>query len=439
MANDSVARRRTYLLVLIIAALVLAAAAFTAGRFVRSPQQAEADARGPGPTTLTVPVEFRVLTSTIVTRALISSSREIEIQASGDSGAPIVTRVDVRAGDEFQPGHVLAEVAGRPVFALAGEAPAYRDLRPGSSGADVQQLQSALAELGIDPGAIDGFYGEGTKRAVEQLYDRLGYEPIAAGPTDSRDLAAASDAVRAAQRALADAADERDRSIAAGADSLAIADARRAADRAQEDFVSVQQQLREVSTRVGPMVPRNEYFFVPAGASRIGTISAAVGKPAESPLMTVASGPLQAVATMAPALASSVVVGQSVQIVSELRGLDGEGVVAGVREQTQSDGAGREYVVEIDPVGYWDPRLWASDVRATIVGASSGAESLVVPVSALFTTADGSVRVRVRDEFGGSRDVSVTVGLTTGGYAAVVSASGDLGAGDQVEIAAGNR
>ena len=54
-----------------------------------------------------------------------------------------------RAGD------VLVEVTGRPVIALTGPLPAYRDLVVGDIGPDVAQLEQALAAIGFDPGEPD--------------------------------------------------------------------------------------------------------------------------------------------------------------------------------------------------------------------------------------------------------------------------------------------
>jgi hypothetical protein len=42
-------------------------------------------------------------------------------------------------------------------------------LKPGDTGAQVKQLQRALAQLGYTVGTIDGDYGTGTKTAVEQF------------------------------------------------------------------------------------------------------------------------------------------------------------------------------------------------------------------------------------------------------------------------------
>ena len=44
-----------------------------------------------------------------------------------------------------------------------------QNLQPGSSGAQVKQLQNALKSLGHDPGTVDGVYGAQTKAAVAEF------------------------------------------------------------------------------------------------------------------------------------------------------------------------------------------------------------------------------------------------------------------------------
>ena len=64
---------------------------------------------------------------------------------------------------------------------LQGATPAYRDMVPGSSGADVKQLKEGLKRLGFDPGPIDGGYDARTSAAVAAWYKSRVYEAF--GPT----------------------------------------------------------------------------------------------------------------------------------------------------------------------------------------------------------------------------------------------------------------
>ena len=67
-------------------------------------------------------------------------------------------------------------VSGRPVFVLRGAQPSHRDMRPGSSGPDVRQLETALARMGFSPGPVDGRYDGATARRRRGWYEseRLG-------------------------------------------------------------------------------------------------------------------------------------------------------------------------------------------------------------------------------------------------------------------------
>src|SRR5262249_23291972 len=122
--------------------------------------------------------------------------------------AAIVSAVRVHAGDEVRPGQVLLEVSGRPLVVLPGAVPAYRDLKPGDSGADVKQLQTALAGLGHFSGPANGQFGQSTKDAITRFYEAIGYDvPTTGGPQDAGDrvaLQTAHDAVLTAKRALDD-------------------------------------------------------------------------------------------------------------------------------------------------------------------------------------------------------------------------------------------
>lgn len=68
---------------------------------------------------------------------------------------------------------MAAWVNDRPVIALRGSFPLYRDLGEGDTGNDVAVLQQALADLGygIQP---DGVFGHGTARALGELYKAEG-------------------------------------------------------------------------------------------------------------------------------------------------------------------------------------------------------------------------------------------------------------------------
>jgi hypothetical protein len=163
----------------VVIAVVLAAVAAVLGVTVaaysgKSPRQAAADAEPPEPSTLTAEVEERRLSETIVLRGTVQpvGAVELSVVAAVDV-APVVTALPKKLGDPVAEGESVLEVSGRPVIALMSAVPLYRDILPGSSGADVKALQESLGRLGLRP-SMDGTFDGRTQEAVRDLYERLG-------------------------------------------------------------------------------------------------------------------------------------------------------------------------------------------------------------------------------------------------------------------------
>jgi Putative peptidoglycan binding domain len=98
---------------------------------------------------------------------------------SPDSGAGTYTWLPA-AGQTIRPGQLIYQVSGSPVVLLSGNVPAYRDLLEGLAGADVQELNAGLVQLGYATAAAlgpkpgwDYFSGE-TAHALELLQSHLG-------------------------------------------------------------------------------------------------------------------------------------------------------------------------------------------------------------------------------------------------------------------------
>ncbi|WP_313896156.1 peptidoglycan-binding protein [Streptomyces sp. YIM 98790] len=176
-------KRRRIVPAVVLGSVLLTGAGVAAATVVKSPQQAVADAGPPPRDVLTAAVEHRVLTDTVVTRGRVAAAQTVDVSpapaAADGAMGPVVTRTFVRPGDGVEAGQVLVEISGRPFFALPGDIPVYRDLRPGTSGEDVAQLQHALAQAGFPTGEdAEGTYGPGTARAVAGFYRDLGYAPV---------------------------------------------------------------------------------------------------------------------------------------------------------------------------------------------------------------------------------------------------------------------
>jgi hypothetical protein len=193
--------RTTALCGILVLMAVMAAGAWVAGERVVSPAEAAARTAPPTPSPILVPIEKRVLSSEIITRgtARFGAPQPIALAPSSlkTNTAGLLTTLPL-PNTQFKEGEVLFTASGRPVMALQGHTPAYRDLVPGTTGTDVLQLEQALKRLGFDPGEIDSQYDEKTSAAVAAWYKAKGYEPF--GPTPEQQAK-----VRVLEAALGDA------------------------------------------------------------------------------------------------------------------------------------------------------------------------------------------------------------------------------------------
>jgi HlyD family secretion protein len=421
--------------------IALTGAGWLSTRWIRSPQQALAETSAPPTAVITAPVERRVLRDTIVLRGTVGADNRIEATpVPVGAGKAVVTRIGVRAGEEIAGPGVLVEVSGRPLLALPGEVPAYRDLRPGGHGIDIAQLQAALAGVGHDPGERDGVFGAGTKRALTAYYDQLGYEVATTG--DSAALDAAQERVRQADRAVVEAQDAVDRarhapmpaaSPPAGGDP--VAEAEKALRFAEEDRAVARRARDSLERSVGPMLPLAEFLYLPSFPARVEKLDTRVGAEVVAPLITLSSGALLVRARANPAQRALLKPGLAVDVVSEMLGLTGQGTVATVGELEPDDNGSRSHPLTVVPAGDpFDPRLAGSDVRVTVAAASSDGEVLVVPVAAVFADADGNTAV-LRLDAGRQVRVPVAAGMSGNGYVSVTPVSGTrLEPGDAVVV-----
>jgi hypothetical protein len=193
--------------------VLVGAGGWLAGTQVRSPADAAAAHRAPKAGPVTVGVERRSLTATVVATGSVefASPRPLSLAgpvgtgssggANGEGVEQRVTKAPV-AGTKVKEGDVLMTVNGRPVLALSGSAPMYRALGPGASGDDVTQLQKALRRIGFDPGSISGTYRQGTAAAVTDWYTSKGYDAQQPSAADQQQLGQLQQAVSAAQETL---------------------------------------------------------------------------------------------------------------------------------------------------------------------------------------------------------------------------------------------
>ncbi|MFD9371031.1 peptidoglycan-binding protein [Streptomyces sp. NPDC060020] len=363
---------------------------------------------------LTAPVEKRVLSASLVTRGKVVASQRIDVLSAGLSGGdtirPVVTKVKVKAGDAVKPGSVLVEVAGRPVLALRGSLPAYRNLTAGVTGQDVVQLQQALAELGYRRGTDpSGTFGPGTQHAVKSLYEAAGYTaPTTAG-------------------AKADVAGK------PGADKPGEPQNKGATPSG-------------ATTGASPTVvlPASEAVFVADGPVRVESVDAVLGATATEKLMTITAGALGIDGALEGYQKDSVRPGQKVDIFADRSGGRAVGTVASVGPAPAPSGkeagaaeAAQRLQVKITPDQPLPAEFAGQDVRLTINAASSDGAVLVVPTAAVSSQADGRTTLIVVAGGGKQNRIEIRTGMSGDGYVEVLPVSGIFSPGDRVVLGAG--
>lgn len=479
-ATDSgLARRRRWVAAVVAGAVVLAGAGVAASQVIKSPAQAAAEAGPPPMDVLVARVEKRVLRDTVIVRGMATAGQTVAISptVSGESAStPVLTKLSASTGDRITAGKVLMEVSGRPVFALQGKLPVYRDLKPGTVGDDVKQLQQSLRKQGHGTGQDRaGTFGPGTKAALTAFYTSIGYDPLPAVADGGESLTAAEEAVTGAERALEDARDagsgaakQSDGTGTASGDkngsgedaSAGEAEAAgapvsgggndRAVRRAQEDLAEARERLGEAQAASGPLLPAGEVVFLEGFPARVDSVSARVGSQVSGPVMTVSGGALVVSAQLLEHQKGLVRPGQKVEILSEVSGVTATAKVLTVADtmtvpeaqgpatgadadaQAQAPAGERGYAMVIRPDRPLDARLAGQDVRLTIEAAATDGDALVVPVSAVSAGADGRTTVTVV-EGETRRRVEVRPGTTGDGYVEIKPVDGGrLDEGDNV-------
>lgn len=120
---------------------------------------------------VTAEAERRDLQDTIVVRGVMLYPGS-GTAFSGSAGR--VTAVGKEPGDTVETGDILLELDGRPMVAVEGAPPFWRDLERGMRGSDVMALQELLADQGLLIEEPDGRFGRATEAALEEWQRSLG-------------------------------------------------------------------------------------------------------------------------------------------------------------------------------------------------------------------------------------------------------------------------
>lgn len=415
--RSPLARRRRVLTAFGAATVLMSTLGVLAATQVRSPQQVAADARSPAPSLLTAPVEQKVLSTTLVMRGTLSAGRQypftprsVAASAHGPGASSlVVTAMGTRTGDKVAPGRMLVEVSERPVYALRGAFPAYRDMLPGQTGKDVAQLQAGLRQLGYRNGDREGYFGAGTKAAVRRFYDDLRYPVPLTGPVVAAEGAGAQAKAGPTE---------------AGPTKAAEAGAVRSGSGRTAGVAAPAPE---------PMVPMSEVAFLPTLPARVAGVSSRVGDviSGEAPLITFATGGLSLTAKLDPADEPLVEIGMRAEIVAEAAGFTGSGTVDSIGAKATS-GDSTHLPLRISRPGGWPSDLAGEDVRVTLTTASTDKKVLAVPEAAISSAADGRTSVTVVADDRALRVVEIRVGVSADGLVEVTPVHDGLRPGDEV-------
>jgi peptidoglycan hydrolase-like protein with peptidoglycan-binding domain len=372
-------------------ALVAAAGGYGLSSLLESPAERLARADAPKASLITATVKVGVLDAPppIAGDVAWRATYEVTVEPTGPE-RPVVTALPKPVGTQLQAGQVLAEVADRPVFVLPGRIPLLRDLHVGDEGPDVARLQVALRAAGhiVDD---DGVFGGATAAAITEAYERAGYQ----APTE-----------------------------------VATEDESPEVDQSQDSRQGRASLAATLPATPRLVVPASEWVFVPVLPAFVTELPVSVGTDVAGPIAQLSVGKpvvhAQFPATDKPR------VGDHVTLQSRRGQGRWTGDVTSVG-RTQATAGGALVPVTITPSAALRFALVGTRVDVT-AAAQQRHSGLLVPISAVYAAADGSLTVHKLVD-GEQEIVEVRVRNTSGGSARVSPAiRGELTKGDQVVI-----
>ena len=411
-----------------VLAILLLGATGTAWYFAaqaRTPAQRAEETAEPDDSVITVQVDQDQLVSTLEFDAELNRTGDFKVPAptAPDGVATaLASKIPVKTGDEVKPGTVLLEVSGRPMIALEGDVPAYRDLKEGDTGPDVEQLQLALQQIYGTPKT--GTFDSRTASDVKKLYDHAGYDHAVESEEIPDDT-------------------EEDPGTEGEGDQDAEGDQPPSGN-------------GQATTVERVALPAAEVVFLPDLPMQVGKIDAQQSAPVDGTVMTLASGDWKLEAKLEDSVASELSkLGDEAQLEygnGPLEGVEVGAFELDVREEAVEEGEGGYYPGEegeqqTTEVTYAVFEFNADDIEGiddlapgegqeiTLVLARSAEDALIVPLSALWTDGEGRTMVTVLDEDKKERHVEVTVPLRHDGRGVVEPVEGELAEGDEVVIA----
>lgn len=392
---------------------LLAGAAMLLGPRLQSPEQQAAEAAPPPASLVTAEAENRVLVEPVVLRGAVVPGASVKMMppASLTGADSVVTAVSVGKGDRIAEGVQILECKGAPVVALRLPFPLYRDITGGSTGPDVLALQQALRRLGYDA-PRNSKMDAATQRALVKWWRALGYDAPKMSDTPGTGTKDTTDP-------------------AAGTEDPAV-------EEETKPTAEEKRQAAENALAAGAYLPRAAVIRITANGrvSKVNVKRADILTEATKPLLELNGASATLRATVTKEQVDLVTVGQTATVLDELSGKKVKAEVTGIGDTVVTDEASGTtgFAVRFAFTG----AAIAAEGRSLRVDFSSGADAepkLAVPVTAVYSRADGTTFVKVSTDGRTATEVTVETGQTGGGWTAIEpDADGEITEGTPVVV-----
>ena len=421
---------------LLVASLLVGGGWYAAGLF-QSPDQRAASATAPSPSPVVSSVQSGMLDEVITAQAQVMRSEGHAVAIPLPEGTAVVTQHLQSPGSALGAGVALLSVNDRPVFAIAGSFPAFRDLAAGDTGIDVRQLQDGLRAAGYAIARREnGTFGPRTVAAVRAMYKAAGFS-VASAPAIATDPPEETGGTRGGEDQSAavdsgDAAPAPAEAVPAPAETMPAP-----AETVPVPAETVPAQAKTVAAPAETVaVPASELLVVSAGLPAVLGSMPPVGAvlTSENAKATFVGGSPVATAKIAATVVARLPVGTLGEL--QVSGADPVPVTAAA--VTAGDEAtGNNGTATLTPRdGATIPDAWlGTQVLAELTLNTVGQESLIVPSRAVAVRSDGTAHVLKRTPEGTFATVEVHELGTLAGLSAVEPESEDaLAVGDQVQV-----
>ena len=337
--------------------------------------------------------------------------------------------------------------------------------KAGGTGSVVAAAQAGLNQANRALVDAEASRDEAVKNAQVALTNaQHAYDAAVANPGSSQaDRDAALAGLVQAQTGLAAATRHGDDTVAAAADQVRVATlqlsearnandvqaAQAARDNALASRDAAAAALAAVVASTGPTVAQGEMVFIPTAPARVQsavTSLGPIGAPAAagsapgvdaSSLGTLAAGDLVVSTAVRAGDEGLVRVGMPVELLDETTNTKYPGKLSTIADTPTTDASGTlSRAATVVPDTPLPASLAGTNLRVTITAAASDGEVLVVPLSAVSSTAAGATRVSVLEPGTANPvDVPVTAGISADGFVAITPTDpAGLKAGDLVVV-----